>query len=241
MIFFDSVQLGAADPGRAAGEYELLLGRAAVRLPSGAYRFQLDRGALEIERGEPGLRSLRFTADGAPDELAGGDFHGVAVRFAPIVALAGRPEPAPERSQAVADIAVPGDQVHALDHVVIRSTDLERAIRLWRDRLGVRLALDREFPGRGLRMLFFRSASVTLEFVGALGASDPAGADALDGIAYQVGDLAGCRARLVEAGLDVSPLRDGNKRGTRVATVRSGTEGVPTLLIEALPGDAERA
>ena len=57
----------------------------------------------------------------------------------------------------------------------------------------------------------------------------------LDGVAYRVADLASVRARLLAAGLDVSELRTGNKQGTRVATVRSGTEGVPTLLIEALP------
>jgi len=31
----------------------------------------------------------------------------------------------------------------------------------------------------------------------------------------------------------LSELRTGNKQGTRVATVRNATEGVPTLLIEA--------
>ena len=234
-ISFDSVQLGAADPAGAARAYALLIGREPVRLHSGAYRFQLDRGALEIESGEPGLRSLGFTAGDPSADLAGFDFHGLRLRLTPVIGGGGAHDSSvAERSSEVADVRVAGDQLAALDHVVVRSTDLDRAIGLWRDRLGVRLALDREFPARGLRMLFFRSSGVTLEFVGALGAPDPAGIDALDGLAYEVGDLAACRARLVEAGLDVSPLRDGNKRGTRVATVRSGTEGVPTLLIEHL-------
>jgi len=48
------------------------------------------------------------------------------------------------------------------------------------------------------------------------------------------------RTRLLDDGFDVSTVRDGNKRGTLVATVRAGTEGVPTLLIEALPDDDGR-
>jgi hypothetical protein len=33
-------------------------------------------------------------------------------------------------------------------------------------------------------------------------------------------------------GLDVSEVRTGRRPGTRVMTVKSGTSGVPTLLIE---------
>jgi hypothetical protein len=53
-------------------------------------------------------------------------------------------------------------RVVGIDHIVIHSPNLDRALGLWRDRLGVRLALDRAFAGRGLRMLFFRSSGVTL-------------------------------------------------------------------------------
>jgi catechol 2,3-dioxygenase-like lactoylglutathione lyase family enzyme len=255
---FESVQIGAADPDEVARRYAALLGLEPVRLPSGGSRFQLDRGGIEIVAGEAGPRSIRF----AVADPAGGpwaqqrDFHGLRVDATPIVAppaVATRltvegatrhsaPRDASrgsgERVAASAqDTAPEADCVHAIDHVVIRSTDLDRAIRLWRDELGLRLALDREFPARGLRMLFFRSGGVTLEFVAAIGAPDPAGRDALDGIAYQVRDLAACRERLVAAGFDVSPVRSGHKAGTSVATVRSATGGVPTLLLQP----AERA
>ena len=124
---------------------------------------------------------------------------------------------------------------------MVNTPDPDRAVRLWRDGLGVRLALDREFAQRGLRMLFFRSAGVTLEYVSLLGGKGE-GDDALDGIAYRVADLASVRARLLAEGLDVSEVRTGNKQGTQVATVRSGTEGVPTLLIEAVtPGAVVRS
>lgn len=230
---FDSVQAGAADAEGAAREYALLLGLEPIRLHSGAWRFQLPRGAVEIEAGPAGLRSLRFAvAAGATRPWPGdADLHGLEVRTTPVVA-ADATEEGRVPAGGVHDTAPSPDCPHAIDHVVVRSTDLGRAISLWRDRLGLRLALDREFPGRGLRMLFFRSAGVTLEFVSAIGAADPLGRDVLSGLAYAVRDLSACRARLLGAGLDVSALRDGHKPGTRVATVRSGTAGIPTLLIE---------
>ena len=246
LLRFEGVQIRAADLEPGVRQYQALLGIEPVRLHSGAWRFQLDRGAVELVSDLPEERALRFSR---PGELPPGiDFHGIDVRATPVVgpadvaasASAEARGLAPDGTHAgagprgVRDVIVADDAVYAIDHVVVRSTDLERAIALWRDRLGIRLALDREFPGRGLRMLFFRSAGMTLEFVSALGAADPSGRDAVDGVAYQVRDLARCRARLVAAGLDVSELRDGFKRGTRVATVRSGTLGVPTLLIEHL-------
>jgi hypothetical protein len=39
----------------------------------------------------------------------------------------------------------------------------------------------------------------------------------------------------VADGVDVSEIRAGRKPGTRVMTVRNGTCGVPTLLVERTP------
>ena len=47
----------------------------------------------------------------------------------------------------------------------------------------------------------------------------------LDHVVVVVNDLAA-------AGVDVSDVRTGRKPGTRVLTVRSGTCGIPTLLVE---------
>jgi hypothetical protein len=103
----------------------------------------------------------------------------------------------------------------------------------WRDGGGLRLALDREFPARGLRLLFFRSNGITLEYATPLPPPDgAAGADTLWGVSYRVTDLAARRERLLAAGVDVSELRTGMKPGTTVVTVRSGTAGVPTLMIQ---------
>jgi catechol 2,3-dioxygenase-like lactoylglutathione lyase family enzyme len=123
--------------------------------------------------------------------------------------------------------------VSAFDHVVVRTSDPEASIALWRDRLGVRLALDRTFEERGVRLIFFRLGGVTIEFAARLGEGEPGGQehDRLWGLAWQAPDVDGARARLARAGFDVSEVRPGNKPGTRVCTVRAGTCGVPTLII----------
>ena len=56
--------------------------------------------------------------------------------------------------------------------------------------------------------------------------------DRLWGLSWRVTDIDATRARLMAAGIDVSEVRTGRKPGTRVMTVRSGTCGVPTLLVQ---------
>lgn len=121
--------------------------------------------------------------------------------------------------------------VFALDHVVVESGDVEASKHLYGDVLGLRLALDRRFDARGLRMLFFRTGGVTLEVVGRLDAP-LAPHDQLGGLAWRVPDVDATRARLLAGDVDVSEVRAGRKPGTRVCTVRRDTCGVPTLLIE---------
>src|SRR5262249_58895996 len=88
----------------------------------------------------------------------------------------------------------------AIDHVVVNTADPERAIALWRDRVGLRLALDREFPARHLRLLFFRSGGITLEYACPLPAGAAAsGDDRLHGVSYRVTDLVARRDRLLAA------------------------------------------
>jgi len=123
--------------------------------------------------------------------------------------------------------------VAGLDHVVIASSDLGAAGDLYGEGLGLRLALDRRFEARGLRILFFRVGGVTVEVVGRLDASPGAtGEDRFGGLAWRVPDAEAARARLLGAEFDVSEVRDGAKPGTRVCTVRGDPCGVPTLLIE---------
>jgi len=131
-----------------------------------------------------------------------------------------------ELSQLRSEQPVASSAIDALDHVVIRSASLDAALTLYRDLLGLRLALDRTIAG--VRMLFFRIGGVTLELVedATLGEHD-----VLHGLAYRVRDGALAHARMLEAGLDVSPLRAGRKPGTQVFGVRGQSAGVPTLII----------
>ena len=129
--------------------------------------------------------------------------------------------------------------VCALDHAVVRTADPDAARALYGDALGLRLALDREFPQWGARLLFFRVGGVTVELAAALGASeappggetDAAAGDRLWGLSWRVRDADAAHARLLACGFDVSEVRPGRRPGTRVISVRSGTRGVPTLIV----------
>jgi catechol 2,3-dioxygenase-like lactoylglutathione lyase family enzyme len=121
--------------------------------------------------------------------------------------------------------------ITALDHVVISSADPERAAALYGARLGLDMALDRSHPDWG-RLMFFRCGDLIVEVVHRPGKDKDPTHDRLYGLSWRVADADAARARLASAGLDVSEVRTGRKPGTRVLTVRSGTCGIPTLLVE---------
>ena len=129
----------------------------------------------------------------------------------------------------------PQSTIRALDHVVVFSADVEATRDFYADHLGIRLALDRSFEKRGVRLLFFRIGGVTIEIGGRLGVEpQPDGVDRFGGLAWQVPDIEAIRSRLQADRFDVSETRDGHKPGTRVCTVRDPVHDVPTLLIEPL-------
>jgi catechol 2,3-dioxygenase-like lactoylglutathione lyase family enzyme len=132
----------------------------------------------------------------------------------------------PDLGALRATAPVPAPCVDALDHVVVRTADPDAAVALYGGALGIRLALDRTFAGA--RMLFFRTGGVTLECVQDAAAGDH---DVLYGLAFRVRDLDRAHARLRAAGFETSEPRPGNKPGTSVFTVKSGTCGVPTLYV----------
>ena len=138
-------------------------------------------------------------------------------------------ELAGERPLSAPSAAAP---VTALDHVVISTADPERAAALYGARLGLDMALDRSHPDWG-QLMFFRCGDLIVEIVHRP-KDDTADTtrDNLWGLSWRVADIDATRARLLSAGVDVSDVRTGRKPGTRVLTVRNGTCGIPTLLVE---------
>ena len=207
------VRIGAEDVAGTIASYAALLAVPAAPRADGGARFTLERGTVDIVAGPPGLLAVRFVVEAGETPLASA--HGV-----PLVSDA---ESSPDAPPPAA----------AIDHVVVNTAAPERAIALWRDRAGLRLALDREFSARHLRLLFFRSGGITLEYASPLPPSGVAAEDdRLFGVSYRVPDLAARRERLLAAGVDVSTPRPGMRPGTTVASVRSGTGGVRTLLLQ---------
>ncbi|WP_029587122.1 VOC family protein [Bradyrhizobium sp. URHD0069] len=133
-----------------------------------------------------------------------------------------------ERPRSVPSADAP---ITAMDHVVVSSADPERAAALYGARLGLDMALDRSHPDWG-RLMFFRCGDLIVEVVHRPDAKADKAPDKLWGLSWRVADVEATRARLVSAGIDVSDVRTGRKPGTRVLTVRSGTCGIPTLLVE---------
>ena len=125
--------------------------------------------------------------------------------------------------------------ITAMDHVVVSTADPERAAALYGARLGLDMALDRSHPDWG-RLMFFRCGDLIVEVTHRPGKQADAGRDRpqdrLRGMCWRVADIDATHARLTAAGVDVSEVRTGRKRGTRVMTVRNGTCGVPTLLVQ---------
>jgi catechol 2,3-dioxygenase-like lactoylglutathione lyase family enzyme len=127
-------------------------------------------------------------------------------------------------------IPVSAAPITALDHVVVATADAERAAALYGARLGLDMALDRSNPDWG-RLMFFRCGDLIVEVVHRPG-KDTEDNDKLWGMSWRVADADATRERLLGAGIDVSEVRAGRKPGTRVLSVRNGTCGVPTLLVE---------
>jgi catechol 2,3-dioxygenase-like lactoylglutathione lyase family enzyme len=137
-------------------------------------------------------------------------------------------ELAQERPRSAANSAAP---IQGLDHVVVSTEDPERAAALYGARLGLDMALDRSHHDWG-QLMFFRCGDLIVEVVKRPVAGSDLAHDKLWGLSWRVSDIDATRTRLVAAGIDVSEVRAGRKPGTRVMSVRDGTCGVHTLLLE---------
>lgn len=237
----DHLALTVPDVAGAAAEYALLLGQSPqpqalhdMRLACGNIGFVLQPLAAERAAQAPLPLSLMFATDdlaataqryarrGLPGEVRAGVLH-----LDPVVTHDVRIGIVADEARGAASAS----DIVGLDHVVVRTQDAERAVALYGGRLGLDLRLDRVRHEIGVRQMFFVIGGLVVEVVQSLKDTVPSGSDSVWGLAWRSRDIDATRARLVAAGVSVSDVRDGRKAGTRVATVKSHTSGVPTLLI----------
>ena len=119
-----------------------------------------------------------------------------------------------------------------MDHVVLNSNDPDGLINLYNKNYGIRLALDQFVEQWGGRMLFFRTNHTTIEAIGIK--KDGLPEDSLWGLAWTTKNIKKTHKRLLDAGINVTDIKDGRKPNTLVATIKSHCSNVPTLLIEHL-------
>ena len=124
----------------------------------------------------------------------------------------------------------PEDTINKLDHVVINTNDADGFINIYKDVFDIRLALDRVIEHWKRRMLFFRVNKTTIEVIEEKNENEPL--DTLWGLAWEVASIEDAHKRLLDNGVEVTPIKEGLKENTLVATIKSHTHNVPTLLIE---------
>ena len=128
------------------------------------------------------------------------------------------------------DEKFPPGSINKLDHVVINTNDADGFINIYKDIFNIRLALDRIIEHWKSRMLFFRLNKTTIEVIEKKDRKDPN--DSLWGLAWEVKSIKDAHERLVSKGVEVTEIKKGLKENTLVATIKSHTHNVPTLLIE---------
>jgi catechol 2,3-dioxygenase-like lactoylglutathione lyase family enzyme len=122
--------------------------------------------------------------------------------------------------------------ISRMDHVVINSNDPDGLVDLYKEKYGIRLALDQFVEQWGGRMLFFRTNHTTIEAIGIKKDGSPE--DSLWGLAWTTNNIKATRKRLLQSDVEITDIRKGRKPKTLVATIKSHTSNVPTLLIEHL-------
>ena len=102
--------------------------------------------------------------------------------------------------------------ITAMDHVVVSTSDPERAAALYGARLGLDMALDRSHPDWG-RLMFFRCGDLIVEVTHRPGKSADTSQDKLQdrlsGLCWRVSDIDATHARLVAAGANFRDVDTG--------------------------------
>jgi catechol 2,3-dioxygenase-like lactoylglutathione lyase family enzyme len=234
----DHLVLRASFRNGAVGAYETLLGRRAengrLRVGNVGLAFEdeastahlssmvfatpsLDKAARLLER-----RAVATEQTGDVLSLSTAATHRVPIALIQRTD-AGAASPLQDSDEA--------SSIGALDHVVVRTPNPERAIAFYAGRLGLDLRLDRSNPEWNARLLFFRCADLVVEIAHDLSKGVCDAPDQLWGLSWRTQDIGRCHARLAKAGVEASEPRDGRRPGTQVFSVTSHTANVPTIVI----------
>lgn len=122
--------------------------------------------------------------------------------------------------------------INKLDHIVINTNDGDGFIKVYRDVFKIRLSLDKVIEHWKKRILFFRTNSTTIEVIENNSSKDKS--DNFWGLAWATKSIEESHKRLTDEGIEITPIKEGLKENTLVATLKSHTNNVPTLLIEHL-------
>ncbi len=253
----ESVVVAVPDLGSARDTYARLLGAAGGIVQKGPdvqrVRFRLAAGALDLvtPAGDSSWLQLWLEARGEGPlgvVLGCSDFDAVEAQLARYdVPLLDDVEPLGAALEPKAtgglpiwldDLANPADVpsdlgvVMGIEHAVVRTRDPDRSKRLFEEAFGMEVVQDRVFEERQFRLVEGRLGPASFELTSSTKDGGGAAHDHLWGITWRVGSADGAQARLEAEGLDVSEVRQGFRRGTRVFTVRDGACGVPTLMVE---------
>ncbi|MEO6957965.1 MAG: VOC family protein [Antricoccus sp.] len=223
IVGIGAVAIGSPDPRRTQQAYRTLFevadddplrcANVAVEVGEGAgivsVQFAVDEVAAAIR--QLGRRGLVFEGDPAGCSVSG------------ISMSVGTAQP---------DSSDPLE----LDHLVINTGNVERAVALYGGRLGLDLRLDRS-QSWGARQLFFRCGSAIVEVVSR--SEDLDADDVLWGLAWRTTQIEVLHARLAAAGISVGELKSGRKPGSTVFTIHDDALVAPTIIISHTPKEAE--
>jgi methylmalonyl-CoA/ethylmalonyl-CoA epimerase len=128
----------------------------------------------------------------------------------------------------------------AIDHVGVAVSDMEAAIALYRDALGMSVAHRETIADQGVEAVLLDVGDAHVELLAPLGSDTPVGrflerrGPGLHHVAYRVESIEETLSRLVASGLRMIDERPrAGIRGSRVAFVHpSSTGGVLTEIVE---------
>jgi catechol 2,3-dioxygenase-like lactoylglutathione lyase family enzyme len=234
----DHLVLRASFRDGAVGAYETLLGRRAddtrLRVGNVGLAFEDEASTAHLAGMVFATPSLEKAARLLERRAVATEHKDTKLSLSPAathqvpIALIERGEPCAPSTLLKSDEAA---SISALDHVVVRTPNPERAIAFYAGRLGLDLRLDRSNPKWNARLLFFRCGDLVVEIAHDMSKGVSDAPDRLWGLSWRTPDIGRCHARLKKAGVEVSDPRDGRRPGTQVFGVTSHTANVPTIVI----------